>query len=65
MTCRHAGNKLDYGTECKIIHKKCVLLAPDENKCSDVNGAIINYLKAIGTYEKMLNKILNIQVQTP
>jgi hypothetical protein len=49
--CRHA-----YNDECKIINKRCIFLAPNEERCETENGAIINYLKNIGTYE---NKVKN------
>lgn len=55
VNCRHSGGILEFGIKCKIINKKCILFTPNESKCSEENGGIINYLKVIGTYEKAVN----------
>ena len=52
MSCRHLNNESKCGNECKIMHKRCAFLTPNEKRCSGEMGAIIHYLKSIGTYDE-------------
>ena len=56
MGCRHEGEILEseFGIECRILKKRCIFILPCDKRCSEESHGIINYLKAIGTYEKML-----------
>ncbi|MDD2496283.1 MAG: hypothetical protein PHE29_13970 [Tissierellia bacterium] len=52
--CKHICKTNDE-FHCKIINKKCIFSTPDEQKCSEENNGIINYLKNMGIYEQVLN----------
>jgi len=49
MSCRHAK-----GNVCLILNNngKCGIFNQDEERCSKQQGAIIWYLKTIGTYDE-------------
>lgn len=52
MRCRHSSDNIN----CKIVSKKCTFgIGPDEKRCAGESGAIINYLKCLGTYDKVKN----------
>lgn len=59
MDCQYAFRE-DSMIKCKLIprgKKHCLWVVPNEIKCEATDGGIINYLKAIGTWERVLNDI--------